>query len=67
MWVTVDRHTKSAHFSTVQMTFTLKKFYRLYIWEIVWLHRVPVSIVSDQDPSFLPIFGRVSNKPWGHS
>ena len=52
MWVKVDRLTKSAHFLVVRMTFTLKEFSRLYIREIVQLHGVPVSIVSDRDPEF---------------
>ena len=50
-WVIVDRLTKSAHFLAVRMTFALERFCRLYIQEIVWLHGVPVSIVSDKDPS----------------
>ena len=56
MWVIVDQLTKSTHFLVVRMTFTLDKFYRLYIWEIVWLHEVPVSIVSDRDPRFTAHF-----------
>ena len=52
VWVIVDRLTKSAHFLSVRMTFTLEEFFRLYIREIVRLHRVPVSIVSDRDPRF---------------
>ena len=48
----VDRLTKSAHFLALQMTFTLERFSRLYIREIVRLHGVPVSIVSDRDPRF---------------
>ena len=52
VWVIVDRLTKLAHFLAVRMTFTLEEFCRLYIWEIIWLHRVPVSIVSDRDPRF---------------
>ena len=52
MWVIVDRLTKSAHFLAMQMTFTLEEFCRLYIQEIVRLHGVPVSIVSDRDPWF---------------
>ena len=56
MWVIVDRLTKSAHFLALQMTFTLEEFCRLYIWEIVWFHGVPVSIVSDRDPRFTTHF-----------
>ena len=52
VWVIVDRLTKSAHFLTVLMTFTLEEFYRFYIREIVRLHGVPVSIVSNWDPRF---------------
>ena len=32
VWVIVDRLTKSTHFLVVRMTFTLKAFYRLYIY-----------------------------------
>ena len=56
VWVIVDRLTKSAHFLEVQMTFTLEEFCRLCIQEIVWLHGVLVSIVSDQDPRFTAHF-----------
>ena len=66
VWVIMDWLTKSAHFLAMQMTFTLEEFYRLYIREIVRLHGVPVSIVSDQDPRFTTHFGKVSSKPWGH-
>ena len=48
--------TKLAHFLAVRMTFTLVEFYRLYIREIVWLHGVPLSIVSDRDPRFMTHF-----------
>ena len=56
VWMTVDRLTKSAHFFAVRMTFTLEEFYRLYIREIVRLHGVSISIVSDQDPRFMANF-----------
>ena len=52
VWVIVDRLTKSTHFLTVRMTFTLEEFCRLYICEIVWLHGVPISIVSNKVPKF---------------
>ena len=52
IWVIVDRLTKSEHFLAVWMTFTLEEFFRLFICEIVRLHGVSVSIVSDMDPRF---------------
>ena len=63
--VIVDRLTKSAHFLAVQMTFTLERFYRLYIREIVQLHGVPVSIVSDRDPRFTVYFWKSFQKAMG--
>ena len=56
VWVIIDRLTKSAHFLAMGMTFTLEEFCRLYIREIVRLHGVPVSIVSDGDPRFTTHF-----------
>ncbi|WRX18083.1 Integrase zinc-binding domain - like 10 [Theobroma cacao] len=50
IWVIVDRLTKSAHFVAVHSTYSIEKLAQLYIDEIVRLHRVPVSIVSDRDP-----------------
>ena len=66
VWVIVDRLIKSAHFLAVRMTFTLEEFSRVYIREIVRLHGVLVSIVSDRDPSLRLTFGRVSKEPWEH-
>ena len=54
--VIIDQFTKSTHFLVVWMTFTLEEFCRLYIREIVRLHRVPISIVSDRDPRFITHF-----------
>ena len=54
--VIVDRLPKLAHFQAVRMTFTLEEFCRLYIREIVRLHGVPVSIVSDRDSRFTTHF-----------
>ena len=52
VWVIVDRLTKSAHFLVVRMALTLEEFCKLYIREIVRLHGVPMSIVSNRDPRF---------------
>ena len=56
VWVMEDRQTKSAHFLAVWMTFTLEEFWQLYIREIVQLHGVLVSIVSNRDPKFTTHF-----------
>ena len=65
VWVIVDRLMKSAHFLAVRMTFILERFGRLYIREIVRLHGVPVSIVSDRDPRFTAHFWKSFQKAMG--
>ena len=65
VWVIVDRLTKSAHFLVMRITFTLERLYRLYIREIVRLHGVPVSIVSDRDPRFTAHFWKSFQKAMG--
>ena len=52
IWVIVDRLTKSAHFLPVSNDDPLDKLAKLYMEEIVRLHGVPISIVSDRDPRF---------------
>ena len=56
MWVIVDRLTKSAHYLPIQTTFTLDKLASLYVKEIVRLHGVVASIVSDRDTRFTSKF-----------
>ncbi|PSR88443.1 Transposon Tf2-6 polyprotein [Actinidia chinensis var. chinensis] len=56
IWVIVDRLTISAHFLPVKVTFSLDKYAKLYVNEIVRLHGAPVSIVSDRDPRFTSRF-----------
>ena len=53
VWVIVDRLTKAAHFLAVKTIDTLITLSRLYIEEIVRLHGVPLSIISDRDPRFV--------------
>ena len=50
IWVIVDRLTKSAHFIATNNTYSLERYARLYVDEIVRLHGAPMSIVSDRDP-----------------
>ncbi|KAL0340161.1 UNVERIFIED_CONTAM: hypothetical protein Sradi_4532900 [Sesamum radiatum] len=56
IWVIVDRLTKSAHFLPIRLGDSLDKLAELYVSEIVRLHGVPVSIVSDRDPRFTSRF-----------
>ena len=56
VWVVVDRLTKSAYFLPVRTNYSLDKLVELYIKEIVRLHRIPVSIISDRDPRFTSRF-----------
>ena len=56
VWVVVDRLTKSAHFLPVRTDYSLDKLAELYIKEIVRLHGIPISIISDQDLRFTSRF-----------
>ena len=52
IWVIVDRLTKSAHFLPINISYSLDKLAELFVREIVRLHGVPLSIVSDRDTRF---------------
>ncbi|XP_071933737.1 uncharacterized protein [Coffea arabica] len=56
VWVIVDRLTKSAYFLPVSMSFPLEKLAKLYTEEIMRLHGILISIVSDRDPRFVSQF-----------
>ncbi|XP_038889248.1 uncharacterized protein LOC120079144 [Benincasa hispida] len=46
------RLTKLAHFIPEKSTFSVDKWTQIYMKEVVRLHGVPMSIVSDRDPRF---------------
>ncbi|KAA0036588.1 ty3-gypsy retrotransposon protein [Cucumis melo var. makuwa] len=54
--VKAPRLSKSAHFVPGKSTYTANKWAQLYMSEIVRLHGVPVSIVSDRDARFTSKF-----------
>ena len=64
IWVIVDRMKKSAHFLPIWMNYSLDQLAQLYVDEIVRLHGVPTSIVSDRDPRFTSFFWVVCKRPW---
>ena len=51
--VIVDRLTKSAHFLPFRIDLSLERLTGLYIEQIVRLHGVSVTIVSDQNSRFI--------------
>ena len=67
IWVVVDRLTKSAHFISIKITFSLEQLADLYVQEIVHLHGVPKSIVSDKDARFTSKFWRSVQRAMGTS
>ena len=56
VWVVVDRLTKLAHFLLVRTDYLLDKLAELYIREIVRLHEILISIISNRDSRFTSRF-----------
>ena len=65
IWVIVDRLTKFAHFLPMKINFSMDRLTYLYIKEVVRMHGVPVSIVSDKDPRFTSRFWHRLQKALG--
>lgn len=58
VWVIVNRLTKLAHFIPMAVSYSSERLAKIYIWEIVCLHGVPESIISDRDTQFTSHFWR---------
>ena len=65
IWVIIDRLTKSAHFLPMKETFSMERLAQLYVDEVVSLHGVPLSIVSDRDSRFTSHFWTSFQKAMG--
>jgi hypothetical protein len=52
IWVIVDRLTKTAHFLPVHTTYIAKKYAEIYLDQIVHLHGIPKTIISDRGAQF---------------
>jgi len=65
IWVVVDKLTKYAHFIPINIRYSLERLISLYVSEIVRLHDVPSSIVSDRDPRFTSRFWESLHKALG--
>jgi transposase InsO family protein len=54
--VIVDRLTKAAHFIPVHTTYNAKKYAEIYLDQIVLLHGIPKTIISDRGAQFVARF-----------
>nr|GFC95666.1 reverse transcriptase domain-containing protein [Tanacetum cinerariifolium] len=52
IWVVFDRLTKSTIFTPIRETDPMDKLAKIYLKEVVTGHEIPVSIISDRDPSY---------------
>lgn len=60
--VVIDRLSKCAHFSPLIPNFNVSKVAELFVQDIVKLHGIPSSIVSDRDRVFTSRFWKELNK-----
>jgi hypothetical protein len=56
IWVIVDRITKTAHFIAVHTTYSVQQYAELYMDQIVRLHGIPKTIISDRGTQFVARF-----------
>jgi transposase InsO family protein len=56
IWVIVDRITKTAHFITVHTTYLVQDYAEIYMDQIVRLHGIPKTIISDRGTPFVAHF-----------
>ena len=56
IWVIVDRLTKTAHFLPVHTTYSAKRYAEIYLDQVVRLHGVPRTIISDRGAQFVARF-----------
>jgi hypothetical protein len=54
--VIVDRLIKTAHFLPVHTTYNVKKYAEIYLDQIVRLHGIPKTIISDRGAQFIARF-----------
>lgn len=52
LWVVICRLTSMVHLIPIRTTTTASELSGIYLHEVVWLHRLPNSIVSDRDSKF---------------
>ena len=66
VWVIVNRLTKSANFLAMKTIDSMNSLAKLYIQEIVRLHGIPLSILSDRNLKFISHFLVEFTRDFGH-
>jgi hypothetical protein len=56
IWVIVDRLTKTTHFLPVHTTHRVEKYAEIYIDQVVRLHGIPKTTISDRGAQFVARF-----------
>jgi hypothetical protein len=56
IWVIMDKLTKTAHFIAVLTTYSVQQYEELYIDQIVRLHGILKTIISDRGTQFVACF-----------
>jgi len=67
IWVIIDRLTKSAHFIPLKTRYRPPEYADIYMAEIVKLHGIPKTIISDRGPQFTAHFWDRMHKSLGTS
>ena len=65
VWVIIARMTKSAHFLPVHTFYSVEDYAKNYIRELVRLHGVPLSIISNRGTQFTSHFWKAFQKGLG--
>ena len=65
IWVIVDRLTKTARFIPAKVTWKAKQLADAYVKEVLRLHGIPMTIVSDRDPKFVARFWNELQRAFG--
>ena len=65
IWVVVDSLTKSAQFIPVKSTYMVQDCAKLYVEDILSLHGITVSIISDRGTQFTSNFWKLFQKGLG--
>ena len=62
IWVIVDQLSKYAYFVPLKHPFNAKDLARIFVKEVIRLHRIPKSVVSNRGSTFLGNFWQEIHK-----